>query len=165
MARRGRPPILDAEKQDQILAIITLGCSQRTAADCVGCSPRTIWYTAERNEAFAEKLEQAKGMAVVKYMKNIHIASQKGQYWRAAAWALERLRPEEYAAKNADAITPEQVSQVIGFLSRIVIEEVPIAEYRKKIMKRLKQISNMVKDLSSEQRVENKVKVEVIEKE
>ena len=91
MAKRGRPPVLDEIKQREIVAIVSMGCSRRTAAQYVGCAPSTIQYTAERNEKFAEKLERAQSQAVVTHVKNINSAAKKAQYWRAAAWALERL--------------------------------------------------------------------------
>ncbi|MGD0384451.1 MAG: hypothetical protein ABSA77_13100, partial [Thermoguttaceae bacterium] len=97
MARKcGRPPVLDEIKQREIVAIISMGCSRRTAARYVGCDPKTIQNTAERDEIFAEKLERAQSQAVVTHVKYIYSAAKKAQYWRAAAWALERLNPEEY---------------------------------------------------------------------
>ena len=56
MAKRGRPPVLDEGKQREIVAILTMGCSRRTAAQYVGCAPNTIQSTAERDPKFAEKL-------------------------------------------------------------------------------------------------------------
>ncbi len=59
MAKRGRPPVLDEMKQREIVAILSMGCSRRTAAHYVGCAHSTIQYTAERNDKFAEKLDRA----------------------------------------------------------------------------------------------------------
>ena len=91
MAKLGRPPVLDEIKQREILAILSVGCSRRTAAKYVGCAPSTIQNTAERDEKFAEKLDRGENQAVVTHMTNINKAAKKAQYWRAAAWALERL--------------------------------------------------------------------------
>jgi hypothetical protein len=144
VAKRGRPPVLDEGKQREITAIIAMGCSRRTAAQYVGCAPSTIQYTAEHNEKFAEKLERAQSQAVVTHMKNINTAAKKAQYWRAAAWALERLNPEEYASPHPDLLTAEQISNLMAYLSQIVVEEVTESRYRKKILKRLGEISKMV---------------------
>jgi len=144
VAKLGRPPVLDEIKQREILAILSVGCSRRTAAKYVGCAPSTIQNTAERDEKFAEKLDRGENQAVVTHMTNINKAAKKAQYWRAAAWALERLNPEEYASKHPDAITVEQISRLMAFLSQVLMEEVPVDAYRKNIMKRLGDLTKMV---------------------
>ncbi len=143
MAKPGRPPVLDEGKQREIVAIISMGCSRRTAAQYVGCDRKTIQNTAERNEKFAEKLDRAQSQAVVTHVKNINSAAKKAQYWRAAAWALERLNPEEYAAPHPDTIAVEQVSRLLDCFARIVIEAVPVDAYRKSIIKRLADLTKM----------------------
>jgi hypothetical protein len=150
VAKRGRPPVLDDVKQGQIMAIVSMGCSQRTAARYVGCAPSTILYTAEHNQAFAEKLEHARSQAVVMHMKNINSAAKKAQYWRAAAWALERLNPEDYAPPHADMLSTEQVFKLLAYLSQVIVEEVPIDAYRKNIMKRLGEMTKMVDAMAPE---------------
>jgi hypothetical protein len=146
VAKCGRPPVLDEGKQREIVAIISMGCSRRTAAQYVGCAHSTIQYTAERNEKFADKLERAQSQAVVTHVKNINSAAKKAQYWRAAAWALERLNPEEFAAPHPNAITIEQASRLLDCFARIVIEEVPVDAYRKSIIKRLGELTKMVNE-------------------
>lgn len=152
MAKLGRPPVLDEIKQREIVAIISMGCSRRTAAHYVGCAPSTIQNTAERNEKFAEKIDRARSQAVVTHVKNINSAAKKAQYWRAAAWALERLNPEEYAAPHADMLSAEQIFKLLAYLSQVVVEEVPVSEYRKKIMKRLGEMTKMVSAVAPEKR-------------
>jgi hypothetical protein len=146
VAKPGRPPVLDEGKQREIVAIISMGCSRRTAAQYVGCAPSTIQNTAERNEKFAEKLDRGRSQAVVTHVKNINSAAKKAQYWRAAAWALERLNPEEFAAPHPNAITLEQASRVIDYFARIVIEAVPVDAYRKSIVKRVEELTKMVSE-------------------
>jgi hypothetical protein len=146
VAKPGRPPVLDEGKQREIVAILSMGCSRRTAAQYVGCDRKTIQNTAERNKKFAEKLERAQSQAVVTHVKNINSAAKKAQYWRAAAWALERLNPEEYATPHPDMISLEQVSRVIDCFAQIVIEAVPVDAYRKSIIKRLGELTKMVNE-------------------
>jgi hypothetical protein len=158
VAKPGRPPVLDEGKQREIAAIISMGCSRRTAAHYVGCAPNTIQNTAERNEKFAEKLDHAQGQAVVSHVKNINSAAKKAQHWRAAAWALERLNPEEYATPHPNTITIEQASRLIDCFARIVIEAVPVDAYRKSIIKRLGELTKMVDESAAckpEKDVEN----------
>ncbi len=135
MGKRGRPPVLDRDKRSQIAAIIGVGCSQNVAAQYVGCAASTIPRTAERDPAFAEQLRQARCNAELSLVKNIRDAARKEQYWRAAAWALERGFPEKYARRGPDVITIEQVGILLARFAEIVVEEVPEA-YRKAILKK-----------------------------
>lgn len=132
MPRRG----LDEFRKREILAILSVGCSRRTAARYVGCSPSTISRTAERDPAFAEALHKAETKAQILFMKNIAAAAKKEQYWRAAAWALERLNPQDYAARSPNSVTLEQIRTLVSEFARIIVEEVPVAAHRKRILRR-----------------------------
>jgi len=132
MGKRG----LTDEKRGQILALLKLGCSQNMAADYVGCDPRTIRREAERDPTFAEKLRQAGGNAELGWLQNIRNAAKKEQYWRAAAWALERVFPERYARRGPDVLTLEQVGLLLSRFSQIMIDDIP-ERYRTRIAKRM----------------------------
>ena len=137
MARRGRRPVLDEIKRAEILAILSVGCSRRTAARYVGCAVSTIQNTADRDPTFAEALDRAEYQAEIAYLQNIQSAARKEQYWRAAAWALERKNPAEYARKSPDVLTLDQVKLLLADLAEIVVSRVPVPLYRKQILKRL----------------------------
>ena len=137
MATRGRPPVLDPIKKGEILALLTIGCSRRVAAQYVGCARSTIERTARRDPAFAAKLRQAKTNTEIGFFKNIQQAARKEQYWRAAAWALERMIPEKYARRGPDVITVEQIAVLVSQFADILVAEVPVAKYRKNVLKRL----------------------------
>ncbi len=140
MTKRGRR-ILDDMKQREVLAILSVGCSQSMAAKYVGCSPATIRCEAARDPKFAKRLREAKGNAELGLVKNIRKAANKEQYWRAAAWALERMFPERYARRGPDVITAEQLAQVLAQLAERVIEQVPADRYRKKIVKAVESLA------------------------
>ena len=134
MNKRGRR-VLDEIKQRELLAILSVGCSQNMAAKYVGCSPQTIRREAARDRKFAKKLGQAKCNAELGLIKNIRNAAKKEQYWRAAAWALERCFPEKYARRGPDVITAEQLAQILGQLADRIANLLPAGEYRKRIVK------------------------------
>jgi hypothetical protein len=137
--RGGR--ILDDVKQREVLAILSMGCSQSMAAKYVGCAPATIRREAARDAKFAKKLREAKGNAELGLVKNIRKAANKEQYWRAAAWALERMFPEKYARRGPDVITAEQLAQVLAQLAERIIEQVPVDAYRKNIVKAVESLA------------------------
>jgi len=134
--RKGRH-VLDEAKKREIVAIVTVGCSRRTAARYVGCSPTTIVRTAQRDEPFAASLRKAMQTAEINNLQNIQNAAKKAQYWRAAAWVLERCHPDQYAARSAECVTLDQVRQLLGELAQIIVEEVHNPDYRKCVLKRL----------------------------
>jgi hypothetical protein len=135
MARRGPKPILDATKRGQIVAIISVGCSQKVAAEFVGCHVSTIQRSAERDPKFAAELHQANGNAELSLVRNIRNAAKKEQYWRAAAWALERFFPEKSARRGPDVITLEQIGLLLAKFCQIIVESVP-EKYRSTILKK-----------------------------
>jgi len=137
MAKRGRRPVLDQYKKGQILAIISMGHSRRTAARYVGCHPKTLVNTAERDAAFAKSLRQAEQKSEIDNMKNIQEAAKKAQYWRAAAWILERRNPEDFAPKNPNALTIDDLRQLLAEFVQIIMEEVTVERYRRRLLKRL----------------------------
>lgn len=141
MAKRGRKPVLDKIKKREIVALMTAGCSRKMAARYVGCAAQTIQNTADRDEKFAAELRRAYGNAELGLLQNIRNASKKAQYWRAAAWTLERRNPEEYAQRGPDVITVDQIARLLSQFADIIIEEVPVAKYRKQILARLETLN------------------------
>ena len=98
--------------------------------------PSTILRTAERDPAFAEELGKARSNAELGLIKNIRNAAQKEQYWRAAAWALERGFPEKYAPRNPNVITADQIGVLLSKFAEIVVMELP-ERHRSRILKRM----------------------------
>ena len=145
MPTKKQRQFLDEIKQREIQAIVAVGCSKRTAAAYVGCSPSTICRTEQRDEDFASRLKHAAKMPIVTHMKNINEAAKKPQNWRASAWVLERLQPGDYAKRKLDALTIPQVLRLLSQLAEIVAEEVPVDRYRKNILKRLTALKKCLK--------------------
>jgi len=141
VAKRGNQPVLDAIKKREIIAILSVGCSRGTAARYVGCSRSTIQRSAERDPDFAEGLRQAEERLELTQLKNIAAAARKAQYWRAAAWMLERTRPQQYASRRPDAISREQVARLLVRFAQIVAEEVAVSRDRKNVIKRLDRLA------------------------
>ena len=136
MAKRGRPPSLDEAKCNEILTILSVGGTRQLAAAYVGCSVRTIQNTAERCPEFGDVLRKREQSFEVAFLDNIRTAAKEPRYWRAAAWALERLIPERYGRRSPDVITLEQMHGLMAQLAKILSEEVP-EHFRKNVLKRL----------------------------
>lgn len=148
MAKRGRPPVLDGYKRREILAILAVGCTRSTAAKYVGCAVSTIQNTADRDPEFAVRLRKSEHSSEIGYLENIRSAARNERYWRAAAWALERLDPEQYGRRSPEVITIDQIRRLLAQFAEIVVEEVPVPEYRKNILKRLDALTGGLKGAS-----------------
>lgn len=155
MAPKGRPPVLDEMKRREILAILAVGCSRRTAAWYVGCAVSTIQNTADRDPPFADALRHAESQHEITYLKNIQHAAKMPQYWRAAAWVLERVFPQRYAARGPDVLTLDQITQLLGQLAEIIVQEVPVAAFRKRILKRLEKLTRSLCRTPAQQEAEH----------
>lgn len=137
MAKRSKPPALDEAKKSELLALLSAGCSRRVAAAYVGCPECMIRHAARHDAWFAEALKQAESQAEIFYLQNIRRAAAQERHWRAAAWALERRSPQDFAPRPPDTMRVEEVVELMRECASVVMEEVTVAEYRKKILKRV----------------------------
>jgi hypothetical protein len=153
--KRGRRPVLDKTKRSEVLAIIAMGCSRRTAARYMGCAVSTIQNTADRNRDFAKRLGRAEKQSELSFLKCIHNAAQQEKYWRAAAWALERLNPEDYTARRPDALTAEQVMDLLARVADIITQGVPMVEQRELMIERVKAIAVTYQPVEAEKASEH----------
>ena len=136
MAKRAKRTVLSEVKKREILAIAAVGCSRQTAADYVGCTLNDITRETEVDEAFGDTLLRNESGAEISFVRNIQDAAKKSQYWRAAAWLLERRYPVDFSVKKPGKITVGQVRNLLSELTKIIAEEVPVL-YRATVIKRL----------------------------
>jgi hypothetical protein len=140
MSHRGHPPVLNETKKAEILAVLSTGCSRQKAAHYVGCDPKTIYNTALRDPQFATDLMHHEAAPEIQNLINIRNAGKDPRYWRASAWFLERTNREQYGVRDLDTVTPDELSRFISCLMEMLVEEVPVARYRKRILARLNDI-------------------------
>jgi hypothetical protein len=140
MSTAGRPHALDETKKSQLLALLKSGCGKLTAARAVNCHPQTIRNTAKRDPVFAEQLADAETAAQLVHLENLNKAAGDVKYWRASAWIVERLNPQTFGKAVPNAITPRQLAAIFDRIGDAVAEEVPIARFRKQLIKRIDQI-------------------------
>ena len=116
---------LDEKKRAKIVALLSLGCSRRSAARYVGCSPSTIGRTVARDPEFADQLAQAEQNADIDALRMIRRAAGNERYWRAAAWLLERRIPEEFALRHTGLYTGQQIAQIFQRVTITLRDELP----------------------------------------
>lgn len=113
---------LTEEKQTEICAMISVGCSERTAARLADCSETAARNLVRRDKAFAQRFRQAAIRREVFPLRAIINASQSR--WRAAAWYLARLNPNEYGSQKPETVTPEMLENWLSDLGEAILEAV-----------------------------------------
>ena len=124
-------------KQREILALLSVGCSRRTAARYVNCTQKAIDELAQANPEFAEKLRRAEANMEIESIKNMFNAAKQEKNWRASAWLLERKSPEEFLKKKPDVIPAGLLDTPLNRIVTLLIEECPAAVQRKGLLKKL----------------------------
>lgn len=98
---------LTPELQEQILEHLKLGMYDTIAAEAVGISRQTFYRWIRRGKEereglyydFAQAIEQGKAIGEADLLATIKRASNRT--WQAAAWILERSRPERWALQKS----------------------------------------------------------------
>jgi hypothetical protein len=102
----GRPAKFTPAVQERLLTVIRLGAYRNAACDFAGITPETLRIWLRRGEAegagpyweFCTALKQAEAAACIKALGTIRLAME--QNWQAAAWFLERKRPQEWGRRE-----------------------------------------------------------------
>ena len=72
-------------------------------------------------------------------LRRVLLASRRD--WRAAAWYLERTRPELYAAGERGSMSRGEVQEAMAKLTEVLVDAVPVARFRKEMLKRLEDLT------------------------
>jgi len=134
MTRRKR---LTIQERNEVLAILSAGCSRAAAARCVRCSPYVLNREIVEDPLFAEQVAKAEEGIELFYLSRIRTASLQEQHWRAAAWVLERRLPDRYGSQKPKSLSTEEVQKLMTSCFQIIAEELPDDEQRSKILNRL----------------------------
>jgi len=105
-----RPSKLTKTAQDTLRAALEAGNTRAAAAQAAGIAPDTLrtWMrqgeqqATGRHRTLARTVEQAEAQAESEAVAEIRAAWKRGE-WRAAAWWLERRRPETYREQKDPA--------------------------------------------------------------
>jgi len=108
MLNTGRPRALNDFKRQNICMYVAFGCGLESAARFVGVSPITIRREARRNPEFRDQLRRAQQDCEIGPLNTIRTAAHTN--WRASAWYLERINPQQFGKKNVRYVTPEQLA-------------------------------------------------------
>jgi hypothetical protein len=117
----GRHRFLDDVKRGEVCALLTAGCSLTSVSNYVGCDRGTIRREAARNPEFAAQIRHAEMEAEFHPLRTMRDAAVHD--WRAAAWLLERTRPEQWARAATNLVKLETVHDLIARCLEVMTEE------------------------------------------
>ena len=97
--------------------------SRSKAAEYVGCTSArsTPWPGAIR---FAAGCRRRSASPYLTNWKSINAAAEETRYWRAAAWALEHLYPEDYALRRPRSMSAEQISRALTEFAAMIVDDI-----------------------------------------
>ncbi|MGC3967768.1 MAG: hypothetical protein QM775_10475 [Pirellulales bacterium] len=106
---------LDAETQQRLFAMISVGCSVRCAATLCGCNESAVRKRERTDPDFQQRLRNALQIREIGPLQQIREAGHKS--WQAAAWLLERMNPKEYSEKPAAPANPFSLKHAIEWVA------------------------------------------------
>ena len=128
----GRPTKLDEATAQALLDALKVGCPIRVACQAAGVGPTTFksWVARGKSRdeadapfrAFRADVKKARAAGEAAALKIIHAAMPTT--WQAAAWFLERSRPERWAR----ASRPERKNEAESFNVRDIMLEAKRAD-------------------------------------
>lgn len=134
---------VDAAHEDQrrkILAILSAGASRQAAAAYAGWHHSRIGRIANRDPGFLRQLRRAERSAELLQLQNIRLAAEKTQYWRAAAWMLERLYPERYGKRKPRMFSYHDMEDVFIQFADLLSVEISDARQRRAVLRRVRRM-------------------------
>jgi len=97
---------------------------------------------ARRDPGFGAELQKADLGPVITNWKSINTAAQDTRYWRAAAWALEHLYPEDYALRRPRSMSAEQIRRALTEFAGVILDDIADESIRAQIMDRLEKLAH-----------------------
>ena len=122
--------MLTEAQRHELVALLAAGHSRRAAARLVGCARSTIYRVEARDPKFAERVARAEGPGESPQKKQdprkIFPTLHQPANWRAAAWVLERLNPEDFGPpRNASNFDLLVEADIFRSFVELVRDEIP----------------------------------------
>ena len=132
--------LLDKKTVDTIIEYISKGNYIKTACLAAGIAEETFYhwmrlaedYNPDNGSAsnkiyyeFSVLLKKAREQSVTSNVSLIQEAAKKPQNWPAAAWLLERTRPDDYAKREPTVIVESKVLLAIQQQAREDVKVLP----------------------------------------
>ena len=112
---------LSAADEDTVIRAVKEGTPLRTACHLAGVTQSEMELTMRLDPAFARRILIAEAQATQVMVKSIVKAAEGGD-WRAAAWYLERTRPNDWAPKAFQVMMQQLLKEIAAIPSDQLME-------------------------------------------
>ncbi|WP_428303575.1 hypothetical protein [Lacipirellula sp.] len=130
---RQRERVFTEEMKVKFCELVRKSYSLAEAAQGVGVTLRTVQRYRREEEDFDQEVRMAK-LAKPDPLKLMESAART--HWRAAAWLLERTKPETYARKRGDLASGLKVTKALRLMMETALANTP-EEARSELFKHL----------------------------
>lgn len=101
-----------APRQHAVLVALEAGCTRRAAASAADVHHATLYRWMDADATFRDAVEKAENVAEARATTLVVKAAYEGQ-WTAAAWWLERRRPEQYGKRlSVDVSIRDEIARM-----------------------------------------------------
>ena len=111
------------EREAKILDLLRGGNTRKTSYTAAGITDKTFAAWCRTSSDFSDRVKIAEEEAVARNVLVIANAARKS--WQAAAWWLERRRPEDFARRDNIDLTSKGEPVASGNTPQVVIVELP----------------------------------------
>jgi hypothetical protein len=98
LRKHGRRSLLTPALQKRICQLLAKGNTIVATCDHVGIAEATFHQWCEARPEFLESTSRARGKARIRHVQTLTKAARED--WRAAAWMLSHIWPQEYSEQN-----------------------------------------------------------------
>lgn len=118
----GRPSKRTPEREARIAEALRAGNTRKAACAYGGISQSQFAEWLARFHDFRDTIEKAEADAEVRAVAQIATAAQAGT-WQAAAWWLERRRPDDYGRRDRIEVTVRRQAEKMAADLGLDVEE------------------------------------------
>lgn len=136
--------VVSVEIQSQICALISLGCSFRRAAKLSGVPESTVRSTMGRDPEFSERVRKAELSREVTPLNHLRNAQEKS--WRAAAYMMERINPQDFSRRWPPQPTNEDLASIMDQFGHAMWKRISHPEDRRAVAEWLQGVLRSLQD-------------------
>lgn len=110
---------------DLLCELLAYGLSRREACNVVGVSLDTLAREEQADAGYAARLRAAESQCISSLVKSVFEAATKRKQWQPALAMLARKRPNEWAQRRPDEISPQQLTGILSQFVAVLLTTVP----------------------------------------
>jgi hypothetical protein len=145
--------VFDEKKRDTVCTLVHFGFNRWQAAQHVGISRATLYRTARQDQAFRDKLRNAELHQELRPLQRIMEHMPKS--WRAAAWVLERQKPDLYVRRAPQTMTLADMQGIFHAMMKFLLRGMPDKAARARVTANLEEL---FEELGGERRCSPRVR-------